>query len=886
MRFAFVLCNPLRAIFIATFVAVGLAAAADAQIDCIAFRGVPVNPDDSIRDVVAADFDGDGRTDLVVHRGGSAVRIFRNDGLDRWIHVEDLHLAQPFRNLSAIDLENDGDVDVIAAMEPNRLGILRNDGAGGFVEEGIPGLPHAVAGLATGDVNGDGDPDLFVASPDANGVSWLASDGNGGYALPASIPCPHMTTALALADMNEDSILDLVYFGTFDDDFWGYLEGLGAGAFEITGPEYEVDGIIESSAVTDFDNDGRPDILLGRRSDTALLFRGQAGGGIDPSPIDLGQGEIVRAADLDDDGNPDLVMAYSKSFRHRLGDGAFGFGPTEIVATTHVVTGLLIAELTNDPQVDALLVMKEEQADTFVTIAPGTGQGGWRQGALLDTLNMRAIETIDANGDLFPDLLALTTSNLAYIAVGVGDGTVELTSGLTVPGGSTHPVVCDFDEDGREDIAIAKPGFDQITVIRTTPSGALDPNGITTTNLVGAPRVLAVADFDNDGHLDIVAGCNVSNTLEFLFGDGTGSFPQVVSIHGFLTTEEIVVGNFDDVVDPSGTIDLIVHDAERVGFFFVRNNGNRTFEVPSAFPAEMTSATAVADLNDDGHLDLVLATPDGVRTRFGTGLGVFSESTVPHPDLPEDAESIHTLDADEDGRVDVMVVAEGRIAFGFGSGNGFFPAVVLLESPDATRDSALLDLNDDGLLDIVVASGAGIRKHANRSDRTIRCRASRVNAENAGPRTNVLRVNGSFGENSIGETVVDAMVPLEVTIDRAPTTAADSRYYATIHEGAPSQATTVSLPLSIGFSCFQPLVMEPGFVAPLHVANTIKPNDPRLLPPGSSATGDSLPGAVLDIPGSTFQPGAILTVQGLLGDGNSPSRKRVSTTNAVIVHVQ
>ena len=94
------------------------------------------------------------------------------------------------------------------------------------------------------------------------------------------------------------------------------------------------------------------------------------------------------------------------------------------------------------------------------------------------------------------------------------------------------------------------------------------------------------------------------------------------------------------------------------------------------------------------------------------------------------------------------------------------------------------------------------------------------------------------------------------------------------------------LPARMGFACFQPLVPLPGFVVPLHVANTILPYDPRLPPPGPTATGAPAPGEVIAIPAFAFSPGDSITVQGILGDGNSRSRKPVSITNALVVRIE
>jgi len=125
---------------------------------------------------------------------------------------------------------------------------------------------------------------------------------------------------------------------------------------------------------------------------------------------------------------------------------------------------------------------------------------------------------------------------------------------------------------------------------------------------------------------------------------------------------------------------------------------------------------------------------------------------------------------------------------------------------------------------------------------------------------------------------------VSVTLRPAPVSAVGNRYYVGIWGDRPRPATLSVLPAAIGFACYSPLVADAEYVPPLHVANTPRPADPRLDPPGETATGASLPGVVLDVPGG-FPPGTKLTFQGVVGDGNPRANRSVSLTNAVVVSV-
>ncbi len=120
--------------------------------------------------VAAADIDGDGRCDLYLCALEGRNRLFRNLGDWRFEDVTQ-SAGVGFENqfcTGAVfaDLDGDGDLDLLVNSIGGGTRCLRNDGHGHFHEEPSDGLVHQFGStsMALADVDGDGDLDLYVAN--------------------------------------------------------------------------------------------------------------------------------------------------------------------------------------------------------------------------------------------------------------------------------------------------------------------------------------------------------------------------------------------------------------------------------------------------------------------------------------------------------------------------------------------------------------------------------------------------------------------------------------------------------------------------------------------------------------------------------------------------
>jgi hypothetical protein len=349
-----------------------------------------------------------------------------------------------------------------------------------------PAAIHGTGGsapvsVAVADLNGDGKPDLVVANVGCgpgchNGgtVGVLLRKGGAFQKAVSYYVGGSSAVSVAIADVNGDGKPDiLVGVGCGDSqcthDAVGVLLGNGDGTFQ-TVVIYDSGGYQESSlVVADMNGDGNPDLVVASRctaansnecndrllSGTVAVLLGK-GDGTFQAPMTFDTGGVwalsVSVADVNGDGKADVVVA--------------NCGADQNCGTEDGVIGVLLGN--GDGTLQAVV----------------TYDSGGRTGF--------AVNVADVNGDGKLDLVAL---NSCVSADNCANGTVAVFLGS---GDGTFQVPVTYDSGGV------------------------------------APDSLAVGDVNGDGKLDVLVGrqCNGSNcsvgVIGVLLGNGDGTFGSAI----------------------------------------------------------------------------------------------------------------------------------------------------------------------------------------------------------------------------------------------------------------------------------------------------------------------------------------------------------------------
>ena len=142
--------------------------------------------------VAAADVNGDGRPDIITANYGlSTITILTNNGSNGFTLATNISTGtstQPYYVVAA-DINGDGRTDLIVAnYSTSTLSVFTNNGAGVFALASAPstGAGTGPIAVAVADMNGDGRPDLISANYNTGTLSILTNAGNGQFVLTAA----------------------------------------------------------------------------------------------------------------------------------------------------------------------------------------------------------------------------------------------------------------------------------------------------------------------------------------------------------------------------------------------------------------------------------------------------------------------------------------------------------------------------------------------------------------------------------------------------------------------------------------------------------------------------------------------------------------------------
>lgn len=216
---------------------------------------------------------------------------------------------------------------------------------------------------------------------------------------------------------------------------------------------------------------------------------------------------------------------------------------------------------------------------------------------------------------------------------------------------------------------------------------------------------------DSGSRLAARAVCVCSTLIQSAgFAQCPVSFDQPVTYPGGASyASGMVAGDFNR----DGTLDLVTCDHLDGRVYFMRGNGNGSFQSPSAgfnVAGHGSAGLGTADFNADGNPDLVVSSEfaGAVVLLLGNGNGIFQ------PPTSFGAGSIlHELtvsDLNGDGKPDVAVAANGNNAISvlLGNGNGSFAPSVQYAAGSSPQEVVAADLNGDSHQDLVVALNAGM----------------------------------------------------------------------------------------------------------------------------------------------------------------------------------
>lgn len=505
------------------------------------FSVVGANSGTSDGRMIAADFNHDGKADLLVaHLDCPGRECFddftvfagHGDGTFDGGHPFPLNTFDIDMPMIAADLNGDQVPDVIA---PDQVVLV--DPAMVFTDQGTGGVINLfVAGqtadaFAAGDFNGDGKTDIVTANNGDNTVSLLLGNGDGTFhelqrlAYPGGVP-----GGISAADFNKDGVPDLVVTDSLLGSAWLYMSNHD-GSFH-TPVQLAPDLASFEALAVDVNNDGIPDLLISgltiASNETQPVFQTFFGNGDGTFRTPVDSSCVVggfSVADVNGDGIPDIItvnqaVGLTDAIYVCLGNGDGTFRPPITTTVAFAASGLAVGDFNHDGKLDAAVGFTRFSGNAAgsVIIYLGNGDGTFTAGQQYEAqLDVGGIGVADINGDGVLDLLVLHGPLTVFL--GKGDGTFTQLPDITVTGGG-GVLVADINGDGRPDVVL--PGG-EVSVLLGNGDGSFQPEQVFP---IGGGIGAVIGDFNRDGKPDIAltTGDFIHGSLSFLLS-GNGPPP-------------------------------------------------------------------------------------------------------------------------------------------------------------------------------------------------------------------------------------------------------------------------------------------------------------------------------------------------------------------------
>jgi hypothetical protein len=330
----------------------------------------------------------------------------------------------------------------------------------------------------------------------------------------APVPLP-VSGHVAVGDFNGDKRLDIVTTQVGDmgsSRLYVLLQDRKGGFYDPgSGSGLGVGSFADSVAVGDFNGDNKLDVVVTNHDQqgsngAVVVLLGKGDGTFSSNPQRYPVSGIplsVATADLNGDKLPDIVTANSDgTVSVLLATGKGHFAAAQNYAVGGPPAALAVADLNRDGKNDLVTANWDGTVGTLsVLLNNGNGTFAAAQN-FAGPAGVGAIATGDLNGDGKVDLVTMGDS--LSVLLGNGDGTFGNPQSYQVPFSTSMGIdvlvaVADFNQDGKLDVVAAGAG--KVSVLLGNGDGtlatALNYNG-------GLP--LAVGDFNRDGYPDLVSG--------------------------------------------------------------------------------------------------------------------------------------------------------------------------------------------------------------------------------------------------------------------------------------------------------------------------------------------------------------------------------------------
>ncbi|MGV3612765.1 MAG: T9SS type A sorting domain-containing protein [Fluviicola sp.] len=295
-------------------------------------------------------------------------------------------------------------------------------------------------------------------------------------------------------------------------------------------------------------------------------------------------------------------------------------------------------------------------------------------------------------------------------------GPINIVDNSSASIGIRRIVAADLNNDSKNEIIVAQAFNNNLAYYFNTGNGIFS-NKLIIDSTLSYPVYVASGDLNGDNSVDLASIGQTDGEVVIYLNDGVGSFTKQEIDSGNSFLNALVMNDFDN----NGTQDLVIIGQHSIDLY--RNNGSALFTKEHI----LTTATSpnvlecmyieTADMNNDGHPDLVTAETIGGVIYYNDGAGNFTPATFTSEQLI--TRLVHAVDVNNDGFKDVILQhSTGDVKWYTNNGDETFQLEGTLFNSPQINSMQSVDADADGFQDLYMAYSNKVRMLFNNGNET------------------------------------------------------------------------------------------------------------------------------------------------------------------------
>lgn len=470
--------------------------------------------------------------------------------------------------------------------------------------------------------------------------------------------------------------------------------------------------------VIDREGDGDSDVLIATRNRVFWLMN-DSGSFLETDAIaEFSDGQVppvVNAVDFDRDGDLDVMLGKAEVLSVLVNQGD---SHTEMMVASHVpgsvIRDIRAFDIDRDGDSDLAVSVEDEAAVLWLENEGTTYSETFQLVSDSFSRNVAVFGLADLNNDSFPDVITAEASGLVWHE-NLGDGTISPV-GHSISGSAadvTDLTFFDYDNDGDLDILSSADGETDLSQGLFLHENLGNGNAWQTGDIetLYGTSVDQMSEFSGDSErvFAAIVGGDVS---AMLLDTDTRKASEQMTFNGRLQDVDLMIA---DDMDGNSRVNVVVSSTNRGHIYWFEHNagGYRSHAISRG--NDNLRALATGDVDGDGSTDVVIAMADGAPGEPATLAWLQNDGTSRYfaRDLIIETEfldaDLDLADADADGDLDLFIRqynGDQTIVLWYEFRSDllqFQPVSLLISVPTDSVATDLIDFDEDGDLDVLVA---------------------------------------------------------------------------------------------------------------------------------------------------------------------------------------